>query len=284
MFGSLRDTVASLLTQLTPTQSPSALFDVAIVAVIIYYTYLLIRETRAIRILYGLALLGLVFVIAQWLQLLALLFLLRSIFAVILVAIPVVFQPELRAALERLGRTRLTAMSPVITGNERNEVVHILSETVMLLAAKKVGALIVIEQHDSLREIASTGVSVHAYLSTELLASIFMNRSPLHDGAVLIHGTRLETASALLPAAGGRFDTSIGTRHRAAVGVTTETDAIALVVSEETGKISLAQDGQLVRNLRPASVELSLMTALTRSDKSLVSPLIQRISKRSRRA
>lgn len=280
----VRDQLSALMVHLEPAKYPFALIDILIVSIILYYTYLLIRETRAIRILYGIALLALVYLIAQYLQLLALLFMLQSIFAVILVAIPVVFQPELRAALERLGRTRLMGVSQSVVGDERTDLAQILAKTLTLLSKEKVGALIVIEQHDRLRELATTGIEIHAYVSVELLLSIFLNRGPLHDGAVVIRGNRVEFASALLPVAGDRFDFSIGTRHRAAIGITRETDAIAVVASEETGKISVAHDGKLTRNVRPATLGTHILELLNRTEPSGFFGIKNRVSFRGRRA
>jgi len=259
----LRDDLSSLAQHLSPSQYPFALLDILLVAIVLYYTYLLIRETRAIRILYGLVFLGVVYVVAQWLQLLALLFLIQSIFAVVLVAIPVVFQPELRAGLEKLGRTRFMGSLPNVTRDDQVESARIVANAAVALAAKKVGALIVFERRDRLVEPTASGIAIHGYASPELLITIFTNKSPLHDGAVIIRGMRLETASALLPVAGDRFDSSVGTRHRAAIGVTRETDAVAVVVSEESGRIGVAADGKLTRNIKPEDLEGKLVQVLT---------------------
>lgn len=258
----VRDQLASLVLTPSATSSRFALIDILLVAVILYYGYLLIRETRAMRILFGLAMLGVVYVLAQLLQLVTLLFLLRSIFAVVLVAIPVVFQPELRAALERLGRTRFMSAQPLASGSELHDLVHALTQALVVLAGSRTGALVVVEQHDSLREYVASGIRIGGQLTPELLITIFRTGSPLHDGAVVLRGTRVEAASVLLPVAGDRFDSSIGTRHRAAVGISQETDGIALVVSEETGRISLAHQGKLQRNIAKSQLEPVLMRTL----------------------
>jgi diadenylate cyclase len=273
----VRDQVTSLFFGFQSQQSFLVLLDIFLVAIILYYGYLLIRETRAIRILYGLVMLGVVYGLAQFLELSALLFLLRSIFAVILVAIPVVFQPELRAGLERIGRTRFIGSPALTGGHELREVVQALAQTLTVLSAKRIGALIVLEQHDSLREYSNTGVTIHGALSPELLLTIFRTGSPLHDGAVIVHGSTVEAASALLPVAGDRFDTSIGTRHRAAVGITQETDGIALVVSEETSRISIAHEGKLIRNVKPAQLETKLMELLAQPTFTSVSHAVRRL-------
>ncbi len=259
----VRDQLTGLFVGFQPAQYPFALLDILLVAVIFYYSYLVIRDTRAIRILYGLVVLGLVYGLAQVLELVTLLFLIRSIFAVVLVAIPVVFQPELRAGLERIGRTRFLGSSRLSTSQDRQLLVHTLAETATILSGQKIGALIVLERHDSLRDYEQTGVSISGSLTTELLLTIFRPGSALHDGAVILHGLTVVAASCLLPVAGERFDSSIGTRHRAAIGVTQDSDAIALIVSEETGRISVAHTGQLIRNVRPTQLELRLTALLT---------------------
>ncbi len=280
----VRDQIASLFFAAEPSRYPFALLDILLVAVILYYSYLLIRETRAIRILYGLVVLSIVYSVARLLELVTLLFLLRSIFAVILVAIPVVFQPELRAALERIGRTRFMGTPALTGGQERVDLVRDLVQTLTVLAAQKIGALIVLEQHDSLREYNATGIHIHAELTPELLLTIFHTGSALHDGAVIIHGSTVETASALLPVAGDRFDSSIGTRHRAAIGISQETDAIALVVSEESGRISVAHEGRLTRNVRPSQLELKLMGLLSAQSLNPVTTVVRRVQQRRNRA
>jgi diadenylate cyclase len=254
----IRDDLTSLVLGVRLESLPLAILDVLLVATILYAGYRLIRDTRAIRILYGLVLLGLVYAGAELLGLTGLLFLLRSAFAALLVAIPVVFQPELRAGLERLGRARLTSRAGSNDRATHLDSVRILAQTAAILAAKKTGALVVLELHDSLDEYAATGVPLDAQLSAELLLTIFRTGSPLHDGAVVVRGLTILAASGLLPIAGDRFDSSIGTRHRAAIGVTQETDAIALIVSEETGRISVAHEGQLRRNVRPSQLETAL--------------------------
>lgn len=264
----VRDDVTSLVLGVPLGSIPLAILDVLLVAIILYAGYRLIRDTRAIRILYGLVLLGLVYAAAEVLELTGLLFLLRSMFAALLVAIPVVFQPELRAGLERLGRARFASRSGPDDRATVLESIRILAQAATVLASKKTGALIVLEQHDNLDEYAATGVPLTAQLSPELLLTIFRTGSPLHDGAVIVRGTTVVAASGLLPIAGDRFDSSIGTRHRAAIGVTQETDAIALIVSEETGRLSVAHEGQLRRNVRNAQLETVLATLVLATDVS----------------
>ena len=279
----VRDQVTSLLFSFHLNEHPFAILDILLVAIIFYYAYVLIRETRAIRILFGLLILALLYVLAQVLDLVALLFLLRSVFAAILVAIPVVFQPELRGALERIGRTRFVGFSGTTNSTEQTNMVRIIAQSVTVLSVKKTGALIVIEQRDRLREISATGITLKATLSSELLLSIFMNHSPLHDGAVIINSNRIGTASALLPVSRERYDASVGTRHRAAIGVTQETDAIAIVVSEESGKISIAKEGQLTRNIQASDFEATLLKFLIEPQSNISISIAKRLKKRQAR-
>ena len=271
----VRDQLTGLFIGFQPSRFPFALIDIFLVATLLYLGYLLIKDTRAIRIFYGIVVLGLVYGLAQLFELVTLLFLIQSIFAVVLVAIPVVFQPELRAGLEKIGRTRYLGSSRFISGRDRHSLVQILAESATVLADKKIGALIVMERHDSLRDYELTGVPIGGELTSELLLTIFRPGSALHDGAVVLHSLSIVAASCLLPVAGERFDSSIGTRHRAAIGVTQDSDAIALVVSEETGRISIAEGGELIRNVRPNHLETKLATMLA-DRSSLAQPWRQR--------
>jgi len=222
----------------------TVVLDIFLVATILYSAYLLIKGTRALRILYGIGILVLLYVLAQFLQLAALNFLLRSVFAVTLVAIPVVFQPELRAALERLGRGELIT-SMLSRDHDESTLVHELALEVIQLAKKKIGALIVIERSTGLKDFVETGVPLNAEFSSQLIGSIFFPNNPLHDGAAIIRGNRVIAANVFLPLAEDIEGNEYGTRHRAAVGLSKETDAIVVVVSEETGRISIAHKGSL---------------------------------------
>ncbi|MBI2590194.1 TIGR00159 family protein [Candidatus Berkelbacteria bacterium] len=225
----------------------NSLVDILIVATIFYGLYLLIRQTRAERILYGIVILGLFYFIAQYLNLIVLNFLLRSLVTVALVAIPIVFQPELRSALERLGRGELV---PGFLGQSKEAVSNIvttLAQATLRLSQNKIGALIVVERQTGIKDFADSGVQLNAAISQELLLSIFSPKTPLHDGAVIIRGNKIVAASAFLPLDNETIDRSLGTRHRAALGVTKDTDAVVIVVSEETGGISIIHRGKVSR-------------------------------------
>lgn len=219
--------------------------DIIVVAFIFYSVYRLIQETRAIRIVYGFFVLASLYLISRSLDLTALKFLLESAFTMIAIAVPVVFQPELRAALERIGRGELMYSFWSLSHDKSLNIASDLTRTMQVLSEQKIGALIVIERRTGLRDIAATGVQIDAICTPETLVTIFFPKSPLHDGAVVIRGDRIVAASVFLPLTDDAEDISLGTRHRAALGISKQADAIVLVVSEETGRVSLVVNGVL---------------------------------------
>lgn len=235
----------------------TALLDVFLVATILYSLYLLIKETRALRILYGILVLAVLYLIGQFLNLTALNFLLQSVFAVTLVAIPVVFQPELRAALERLGRGELVAGILTPSSERTRGVVGELVTAVKTLHEKKTGGLIVLERSTGLKDLIDGGVIIDSAVTAELLLTIFHTNTPLHDGAVIIRAGRVAAASVFLPLAQEPLHHSLGTRHRAALGLAKESDAAVVVVSEETGQISIAH-GRTLHRIAPSDLERRL--------------------------
>jgi diadenylate cyclase len=227
----------------------SSVLDIAIVAVLLYWLLSLIAGTSAATLVRGiLILLALGFFLSNVFNLTMLQFLLRLSIPGLIIAIPVLFAPELRRALEQLGRAgSLIPRTTVISSNTR--LADTVAAAAQQLAERRFGALLVIERSTPLGEYAASGVSMDAILSTDLLLNIFWPNSPLHDGAVIIHGDRVLAAAVVLPLARSPTVEHIGTRHRAAIGITESSDAIAVVVSEETGTISLANAGRMVRNL-----------------------------------
>jgi uncharacterized protein (TIGR00159 family) len=195
-------------------------------------------------------------------------FLLRNSIPALIFAIPVLFAPEMRRALEQLGRAgSLIPRTTVISPNTR--LAETLARAAQQLAERRFGALLVIERSTPLGEYASKGVAMDALLSTDLLLNIFWPNSPLHDGAAIIHGDRVVAAGVVLPLAQSPTVEHIGTRHRAAIGITEISDAIAVVVSEETGTISLANAGRMVRNLGEARLQ-KVLSILDRSSTGFV--------------
>jgi diadenylate cyclase len=179
------------------------------------------------------------------------------------VALPILFQPELRRALEQLGRGRiLAAGAPASATEAQREALAVLAKTAVVLARSRIGALIAIEQATGLRDFVESGTSLESKLSFELLLAIFTPRSPLHDGAVIVKGALIEAAGCFLPLSENVEATSqLGTRHRAALGLSEQTDAVVLVVSEQTGGISVARLGRLSRELDDEARLLSVLQA-----------------------
>jgi diadenylate cyclase len=251
------------------TLEPTALLDIALTALLIYGLFSLIQGTRAVRLVIGAIVLYLIYLLAQALDLRMLSGIMQTGAVVGLLALVVVFQPELRRALERLGRFGsfgwVTGPSGTTATVER--VSRTLARTVTTMSAGRIGALIVVERESGLEDTAETGVMLHADLSEELLASIFTPHAALHDGAVIIRGDRILAAASVLPlseAIGARE--RMGTRHRAAFGITEQTDAIAVVVSEETGRISLVEHGRAIRDLDEERLRSRLVALLRPAD------------------
>jgi len=225
------------------------LVEILIVAFLLYRILLVIQRTRAMQIMLGVALLAFTYGLARMLDLILIRRLLEASFAYGAIAALVVFQPELRSALARLGRSRMIRVfQPLEDGRAAAEVVA----AAVRLARAGHGAIIAIGRDVGLEEYAETGSPVDARVSAEMLTTIFTPYSPLHDGAVLITGDQIRTAGAILPLTQSSVgDRSLGTRHRAALGLSEETDALVIVVSEETAQISLAVEGRLERDVDP---------------------------------
>jgi len=230
--------------------------DVAVVAGIFYYLFRMIRGTRAAQMFVGLLLVVLASLAAAWLDLKALNYIADSLKAVWIVVFVILFQPELRSALMSLGKGRLFS---AFTRGEESSTLGELVRAAETLSEKRLGGLIVIEREVGLKNYVETGTPVGARVTHELIATIFTPPSPLHDGAIIIAGNRLVAAGAILPLSQNpRLVYALGTRHRAALGVSEETDAVVVVVSEETGAISIAERGRLLRNLDPGTLRSTL--------------------------
>lgn len=243
------------------------LVEILIVAFLLYRILLFVQRTRAMQILLGLLLLGFSYGFARLLDLILIRTLLETFFQYGAIAALVVFQPELRSALARLGQSRMMRAFQRLEGSRvADEVV----EAAERLSRNKVGAIIVIEQEVGLDEYAQTGSAVDARLTAEMLITIFTPYTPLHDGAVLIRGDVITTAGAILPLTQSSVpDRSLGTRHRAALGLSEETDAVVIVVSEETAQISVAMGGRLERDVDPERLRTILTGVLPDGEKSL---------------
>lgn len=238
---------------LQPT--PIAIVDIAIVLYIIYRLYMAIRGTRAVQLLKGLIVLVFFNLISQLIGLTVTNWLLEQVMTVGIVALPIIFYPELRRALEHIGRGSLFTKSSFLAGEERSHAVDELTMALIQLSSRRVGALVIWEQETGLKDWWSTGVEIDALLTSELIINIFEPNTPLHDGAVILRGDRVRAASCYLPLSDSpELKVGLGTRHRAGVGITEQSDAVSIIVSEETGAISLAHEGKLTRYLDEKSL------------------------------
>jgi len=230
------------------------LVDVAAVALIFYWVFRLVRGTRAVQLIKGIVLVFVAGAVSDWLELTTLKWLFDQAQIALLVALPVVFQPELRRALEQLGRGGWFGRDWFARSYSARALDEVC-KAVGVLSRDKVGALLVLERATRLGEYVETGIRLDAAVSSELLVNLFIPNTPLHDGAVIISGDRILAAACFLPLAEAtRLGTELGARHRAAVGISERSDAVAVVVSEETGQVAVASEGKLVRNVDPAGL------------------------------
>jgi diadenylate cyclase len=243
-----------------------SIIDVLVVTFFIYWLLWVAQGTRALTLIRGIVtLFAFLFLLAWVLELDTLTWLLRTVWPALLVAIPVIFQPELRRAFEQLGHTGSWLRNP-FPGQVESSTDHAVDEIVRAasqLSRLRYGALMVIERETGLQDYVSKGVSLDAEISRQLLINIFFPNSPLHDAAVIIQGDRIQAASVVLPLTDNISASSqLGTRHRAGIGVTEESDALAVIVSEETGQMSVAHSGRLIRNLDQDRLRRVLRTLL----------------------
>lgn len=242
------------------------ILDVVIVACLAIYVYKFIKKTRAGHIFKGFVLLFLLLVIAKIFNMVILDFILTNFLTYGVLVLIVVFQPEIRNVFEKIGRSKIV---DVFDMDENILVKHSISEiskAVEIMSLKQIGALIVFERNIKLSDVLKEGISLNAKVSTELIQNIFMPRTPLHDGAVIIDKSQILAAKCILPLASEvSVPKNLGTRHRAAVGITEISDAIVVVVSEETGTISLAESGKLTRDLTPDKLKELLLTKMDRT-------------------
>lgn len=237
-----------------------SVIDIMIVAFFIYKTFMLIKDTRGEQLLKGLVILLLATGISDYLGLSMINWILKKAQTILLVALPIVFQPELRRMLEKIGRGGF--ISPVTFWEDKSaeETVNHIIEAAIDLSSKKTGALMVIERKIGLADIIETGTVLEAKISKELLKNIFFPNTPLHDGAVIIRKSRIQAAGCFLPlTTSPDVSKELGTRHRAAIGLSENSDAIVISVSEETGIISIADDGILKRNFNENSLRKYVM-------------------------
>jgi len=229
------------------------IIDILIVSYVIYQLILLVRGTRAIQLLKGIFVIIVVWALSYVFNLNTLQWMIRQIFTYGVLAVFIIFQPELRRALDQLGRGKL--FSRASADEDVNKRIGELMKALGYLSKRKYGALIVFERETGLSDYMESGISLDSEISSELLINIFIPNTPLHDGAVIIRGDRLLAAGCYLPLSENPFiSKELGTRHRAAIGVSEVSDAISVTVSEETGQISLSINGQIVRDIKEESL------------------------------
>lgn len=239
----------------------SDIVDITIVAVAVYYLIKHFRNTRAAQLLKGIAIILVITFMAEWLHLNVISFILESTMQVGLIALIIIFQPELRRGLEHMGRSKFGKWFSV-EKEDKTDIVPEICQAAKNLSASRTGALIVFERGTVLDDFLTGGTVIGATVTAELLENIFVPNTPLHDGAVLIRDGKLHQASCVLPLSSNQdLSKELGTRHRAALGISEQSDCISLVVSEETGKISVMKNGDMIRNLSENSL-YKLLTEL----------------------
>lgn len=240
-----------------PSMKPMDFVEILLIAVLVYYVTIWIKRTRAWVIVKGLVVLVLFWIVASLLEFNVILWIFTNTIGVGITALIILFQPELRRVLEQLGQRNIIPINFFLSENKdkknekfSNEVLNELVRGTFELAKTKTGALIVIEQSVSLDEFSQTGIEVDGLVTSQLLINIFEHNTPLHDGAVIVRGNRVASATCYLPLSGNmRLSKDLGTRHRAAVGISEVSDSFTIVVSEETGKVSIAREGNLIYNV-----------------------------------
>ncbi len=239
--------------------------DVIIISLIFFWVLMLLRGTTAMAVMRGaFILLIAAFLLGRVFDLRVLNFLIRNSFTGLLIALPIIFQPELRRALERVGRTGARAFGAIVSDSGTLEAV---TEAASDMAKRHVGALIVVERETGLQDYIENGIAVDGLPSPELLHGIFFPNSPLHDGAVVLRGNRVVAAGVTLPLSDNTMPGELGTRHRAGLGITERTDAVSVMVSEETGRISVAADGRMYTRLDEQRLR-ALLTQLLGSQRN----------------
>ncbi len=277
-LGNMVSYVVNLLDLTSPARYIITAIDIVLVIAIIVYIAKIIKKTRAGQIVKGVILLALIYVIAKLTNMVILTFLLDNFMSYGIILLIIVFQPELRNVFEKLGRSKIV---DVFDMDDNILVKHSISEiakAVEIMSMKQIGALIVLERNTNVAEVLREGIPLNAKVTSELIQNIFMPRTPLHDGAIVISGSEILAAKCILPLASEvSVPKSLGTRHRAAVGTTEISDALVVVVSEETGTISLAEGGKLTRELTADTLRDLLTKKLDRTkNKNVIKNIVKK--------
>ncbi len=259
--------------------------DIVILSVILFYVYKFIRQRRAVRLARGVLIVVAVMLLSVIFNMRALSYILENFFQVGMIAIIVIFQSDLRAALERFGSTNIKSLRGVSDSDAKAVIAaaDVLAEAAEALSKTKTGALIVIERSTKLGEYLSHGVILNADMTSLLIRNIFFNKAPMHDGAMIIRNRRVYAAGCYLPLSNADVNKDLGTRHRAALGLSEVSDAIVIVISEETGTISIALDGELERGFSAESLKNRVIKYLLPADTTKTSSKDSGSEKRSKR-
>lgn len=278
------DIISNFFTQITANIRIQDIIDVLVISFVVYKIFDFLKQTRAEQLLKGIAILLVLTKISEWLQLYTVNWILSNTMTVGTIAILVVFQPELRRGLEYLGRTSIfTGNLAEIQENEAKHTVKSILDAVASLSRQKIGAILVIERRTGLNEIIDTGTKMDSIVSAELLINIFIPNTPLHDGAVIIKDDRIRAAACFLPLSENMtISKEMGTRHRAALGMSERSDSLSIVVSEETGVISIAEHASISRHLDIDTLETILMEIYRRSEDRSIGNFWRRINEDKR--
>ena len=254
-FSHIINNIANFLDIKSPLDIVRTIVDIGIVSYVIYKGILLVRETRAMQLIKGFAVILIAYYLSDLLQLRTIEYIFQNTFQLLSLALVVIFQPELRRGLEQIGRSRFRSMFGLDSSSLAVQTTTVIEEIVRAAASMsktQTGALIVVERATKIGEIINTGIHLESNVSSELLVNIFTPNTPLHDGAVVIRSNKIMAAACFLPLTDNQnLSKELGTRHRAAIGISEISDSIVVVVSEETGSISFALNGGLTRNLTP---------------------------------
>ncbi|MEW6696277.1 MAG: diadenylate cyclase CdaA [Bacillota bacterium] len=256
----------------------TSILDILLVTFVFYRFMRIIQGTRAVQLIKGLVVLLVATTASSWLHLYTINWLLQQVMTALVVALPIVFQPELRRALETLGRGKFFARTiNTLKEADRGRMINEVVRAVQVLTKNKMGALIIIERVTGLEEYIDSGVKIDGIVTAEFLVNVFIPNTPLHDGAVIIRGDRVTAAACFLPLSENPYiSKELGTRHRAGIGVTEVSDALAVIVSEETGIISLAMDGAIDRKLDESTLKQKITDALEPKNQSSLSGVFRR--------
>ena len=258
------------------------LIDILVIAYLVYKAIGFLRETRAGQLVKGIAILIIVALLARLLKLVSLQWLLSTVFESALIAVAIIFQPELRRALEKVGRSNfgsfVKGQTPVEERENATKCIEAVCQAAAGMSKQKVGALIVFERNTLLGDIVNTGTLIDASASPQMIANVFYPKSPLHDGAMIVRDGRILAAGCILPLTqNGNISLSLGTRHRAAIGMSENSDAVVVVISEETGIVSVATNGNIVRNYTTDTLREKLIAELLNEQQVKREGLVLRI-------